>query len=180
MAALATGQKESCAAILIASSCATSYSDVVSRVNVDKSNPKGNLLGPKVDVANMYHLFVRSECIKVIKTFDSIDEDQKQASAKSDVLNAIKRMFNDTDRSVFILYYSGHGRSPSIQHNRKGGDWVFEGIDVNGNRFAEFLSLNDIISAWNKRVKPNDGNNSQKLVIIADCCFSGGITSYIN
>eukprot|EP00486_Rosalina_sp_Unknown_P016420 CAMPEP_0201587660 /NCGR_PEP_ID=MMETSP0190_2-20130828/146040_1 /ASSEMBLY_ACC=CAM_ASM_000263 /TAXON_ID=37353 /ORGANISM="Rosalina sp." /LENGTH=43 /DNA_ID= /DNA_START= /DNA_END= /DNA_ORIENTATION= len=34
---------EDCAAILIASSCATSHEDVVARKNIDKSNPKGNL-----------------------------------------------------------------------------------------------------------------------------------------
>lgn len=212
MAAL-PNKKEPCAAILIAGSCATSYTDVVARKSIDKSNPKGNLMGSKIDVGNMYGLFLRSKVIKVVKTFDSIDEDEKQSTSKADVLNAINNMFQDTERKTFILYYSGHGRSPSIEHNRKGGDWVFEGVDENGNKSAEFLSLHEIISLWNNRKKPMIEDNEehppepvaeektnagmmfvvdnfvsavkstfgpqnmdeQRLIIIADCCFSGGM-----
>ena len=172
MAAL-PNDKLDCAAILIASSLANSYADVVARKNVDKDNKKGNLIGPKIDVANMYGVFMRSKIIKVVKTFDAIDEDESKLPTKTKVLRSIDRMFQDTDRKIFLLYYSGHGRSPSIQYNRKGGDWVFEGLDGNGNKCATYITINHILFLWDSRTKPND--KKQRLVIIADCCYSGGM-----
>ena len=166
--------KEPCAAILIASSYATSGLDkgVAARKNVDKKNPKGNLMGSKIDVTNMYQLFLKTKIIKVVKTFDSID-DEKESTRRQEILDSIGKMFNDTDRETFILYYSGHGRAPSIEHNRNGGDWCFEGRDQHNNKITTFITLNDILSLWQNRTKPGN-NKKQRLIIIADCCYSGG------
>eukprot|EP01084_Bolivina_argentea_P017572 32808_1 len=151
------------AAVLIASSCATSGLDksAVPRVNVDKTNPKGNLVGAKVDVANMYQLFMKTKVIKVHATFDSIGHET--GTTRSDILTSIQRMFDDTDESIFILYYSGHGTTD--------GDWCFEERDKSANGMVTHITLNDILCSWNNR--PIEDGKQQKLIIIADCCYSG-------
>jgi len=148
-------KKAGCAAILIASSAASSAADIIPRDKCDKTE-KGNLVGTVSDVAHMQSLFVRSGDIDVVKTFCEIPYNHK----KIDVLRSIERMFADSDRESFILYYSGHGRTLR-------GDWCFEGAKTG---HYEFVTLKEILNLYDQR--PGKKAN-HKLVIIADCCFSG-------
>eukprot|EP01084_Bolivina_argentea_P274500 467908_1 len=144
------------AAVLVASSVPSSGSDikgVSSRKFFGVSRSNNNLSGTCIDVCNVLQYFNKSGAIKTIKAFNDPDP---TTTTKINVLKAIKKLFNQYHRKVFVIYYSGHGYSD-------GGKWCFHG--------DQFISLNDILSLFDTRIKSNI--HTQQLIIIADSCYSG-------
>ena len=163
-------------AVLIGSS-ASAGGAVIPRQKADKS-AKGNLYGTISDVAQMYKMLMKTSAVYVGKIFG--DTDPKTTTRKT-VLESIKYCFDDTKRTGFILYYSGHGQS-------KTGNWCFERIEkadqvlnseqktqeIKYYKITEFVSLDDILILWQKRKQRQNGDSDKQwLLIISDACFSG-------
>lgn len=87
------------------------------------------------------------------------------AARPQEELRKLQCFADQQGHDVKLLYYSGHGKKGT-------GDWAFDGGTV---------GLEDILNLFGKaekRRRISDGGyrepaNLQKLIIIADCCYSG-------
>jgi len=75
-------------------------------------------------------------------------------------LNIFNEMIQDRSKSYFFLYYSGHGDED--------GNFVMD----DGSK----ISFDDVVQLWTANLnerRDGHGRRRRRLIIVADCCFSG-------
>jgi len=114
------------------------------------------------------------DILKDVKTFSSMIEHMKDVDPPTEVVGAdggkmtapyflreFKKLLhapNNQNKTVFILYYAGHGSQ------RMNGAFCMER--------STFVSLKDLVDVW--KARPGR-KRFQKLIIVADSCFSGAL-----
>jgi len=97
---------------------------------------------------------------------DIIDEIPFQLKAeKRYTVQKIKELFS-VEAKLYIIFWTGHGEQGS-------GDWVFSSCRT--------LSLDELLKLWKKAaLNKNISQIKPKLLVISDCCYSGGWCNSLN
>jgi len=128
---------------------------------VPKETGLPGLEGPFRDIGNMLLHLTNSK----VEVYDSF-VGRRNSKSLEEVCLLIQEFFAQSNRHLFLIYYTGHG----INHT---GDWVFKDGE---------LSFEMLMELWNTRPAKEDtlllrqGRHEpakEHLLVVSDCCFSG-------
>jgi len=125
--------------------------------------PAGPLKGSIPDAKNMYEVLSRNEDETVnfdCKLLVSKEGKRNEISARYLKMEISNLLLQEAEIAVF--YFSGHGTTNEV------GSYL---VTQDALRFAEGVSLGEIISMANN-------SKVQEVVLILDCCHSGGLGNF--
>ena len=106
-----------------------------------------------------FRAMLEKEGVECLRPF--VGKEGTGSMTRSLFLGKLEQMVSDKAKRLFILYWAGHGGPGGLL--MEGGEWV---------------TFDDIMTVWTRR--PNRQRpNPQRLIVVADSCFSGAFVDQL-